>query len=102
MTGASGGADGTDVIERLVTVSLEGGLHARPASRLVEVARGHDCDLELGRARSDERVRADSILAITSLGIGPDVRVRVIASGADAEPAVEAATAALEGGEVDE
>lgn len=79
--------------ERVVTVVPEAGLHARPASRFVQTANEFDCDLQVTAADGgdgDEPVNARSMLGVTSLGVGHDERVRLIAEGDDAEAALDA------------
>lgn len=78
--------------ERVVTVVPEAGLHARPASRFVQTANEFDCDLQVAAANdgNDEPVNARSMLGVTSLGVGHDERVRLIAEGEDAEAALDA------------
>ena len=75
--------------ERIVTVVPEAGLHARPASKFVETANGYDCDLEVG-ANEGNLVDARSMLAVTSLGVGHDEQVRLVADGDDADEALDA------------
>jgi phosphocarrier protein HPr len=76
--------------ERIVTVVPESGLHARPASEFVETANEYDCDLEVGAANDGNLVNARSMLAVTSLGVGHDERVRLVAEGDDADVALDA------------
>lgn len=79
--------------ERVVTVVPEAGLHARPASRFIETANEFDCELQVAAANdenSNEPVNARSMLGVTSLGVGHDEQVRLIAEGDDAEAALNA------------
>ena len=76
--------------ERIVTVVPEAGLHARPASKFVETANEYDCDLEVGAANDGDLVNARSMLAVTSLGVGHDEQVRLVAEGDDADVALDA------------
>lgn len=76
--------------ERIVTVVPEAGLHARPASTFVETANEYDCDLEVGAVDDEELVDARSMLAVTSLGVGHDEQVRLVADGDDADTALDA------------
>ncbi|EMA41283.1 phosphocarrier protein HPr [Halococcus hamelinensis] len=75
--------------ERTVTVVPEAGLHARPASQFVQTANEYDCDIEVGAADGD-LVDARSMLAVTSLGVGHDEEVRLVAEGDDEEAALDA------------
>ncbi|QKY18017.1 HPr family phosphocarrier protein [Halorubrum sp. CBA1229] len=79
-------------MERTVTVVPEAGLHARPASELVQTANGFDADVSIGRADDgdDGLVRADSMLSVSGLNVGHGETVRVVAEGAEAGDALDA------------
>jgi len=79
-------------MERTVTVVPEAGLHARPASKLVQTANGFDADVSIGRAEDgdDGLVRADSMLSVSGLNVGHGESVRVVAEGAEAGDALDA------------
>lgn len=78
-------------MERTVTVVPEAGLHARPASKLVQTANRFDADVSIGRDDGDDGlVRADSMLSVTGLNVGHGESVRVVAEGADAADALDA------------
>ncbi|TKX84780.1 HPr family phosphocarrier protein [Halorubrum sp. SS5] len=79
-------------MERTVTVEPEAGLHARPASKLVQTANRFDADVSLGRADDgdDGLVRADSMLSVSGLNVEHGESVRVVAEGPDAEAALDA------------
>jgi phosphocarrier protein len=79
-------------MERTVTVVPEAGLHARPASKLVQTANRFDADVSIGRADDgdDGLVRADSMLAVSGLNVSNGESVRVVAEGTDAEAALDA------------
>lgn len=84
------------MIERVVTVEPEAGLHARPASKFVETANGFDCDVTVAPATDDARaVDAGSMLAVTGLGVEHGEQVRLTADGPDAEDALDALEALL-------
>jgi phosphocarrier protein FPr/phosphocarrier protein len=84
--------DGT-VIEQTVTLSLPHGIHARPAARIGECARGFAAEVHLHRG--DKRGDARSTVALLALGtrFGDDVVVQ--ARGDDAEAALAAIIALL-------
>jgi phosphocarrier protein len=79
-------------MERTVTVVPEAGLHARPASKLVQAANRFDADVSIGRADDgdDGLVRADSMLSVSGLNVGHGESVRVVAEGAEAADALDA------------
>jgi phosphocarrier protein len=79
-------------MERTVTVEPEAGLHARPASKLVQTANRFDAEVSIGRAGDgdDGLVRADSMLSVSGLNVEHGESVRVVAEGSDAESALDA------------
>lgn len=82
--------------------TIEGahGLHARPATTFVELARGYDADV---RVEYDGRVAdGKSMLDLLQLGAGGGATVRISAEGPEAEAALEGLRAAIEAGLEDE
>ncbi|TKX42567.1 MULTISPECIES: HPr family phosphocarrier protein [unclassified Halorubrum] len=79
-------------MERTVTVEPEAGLHARPASKLVQTTNRFDADVSIGRADDGDGglVRADSMLSVSGLNVGHGESVCVVAEGPDAEAALDA------------
>ena len=79
-------------MERTVTVVPEAGLHARPASKLVQTASRFDADVSIGRREDgdDGLVRADSMLSVSGLNAAHGESVRVVAEGAEAADALDA------------
>lgn len=84
--------DGT-VIEQAVTLSLPHGIHARPAARIGEAARGFQAELHL--LNGDKRGDARSTVALLALGTRFGDEVVVQARGDDAEAALAAIVALL-------
>jgi phosphocarrier protein len=56
----------------------EAGLHARPASTLVQTANRFDADVSIGRA-ADDTVSATSMLSVSGLNVAHGETVRVVA-----------------------
>jgi len=75
------------MIERTVTVVPEDGLHARPASQVVEAANGYESTVTVGPVDGDA-VDASSMLGVTSLGVGPGDDVTLTADGPDEDEAL--------------
>jgi phosphocarrier protein len=82
------------VLERIVTLVPESGLHSRPAPAFVETVQAFEADVTVG-AVDGEQVSAESMLAVTSLGVASGERVRLTAEGPDAEAALDALEAVL-------
>lgn len=75
--------------ERSVVLALETGLHARPAARLRAIAREHDVSLNLTHAEHSANV--DSISGLMNLGLVCGAIAILVAEGARAEEALDAA-----------
>lgn len=85
------------------TITSASGLHARPAARLRAIAQTHAVELTLTRAGGSRvgepsvgEASAASLSALLNLGLARGDRVRIMARGASAQAAVEAAVALLE------
>jgi phosphoenolpyruvate-protein phosphotransferase (PTS system enzyme I) len=81
-------------MERSTIVRVHDGLHARPATRFVNLAKGFECDIELIKA--DKSISAKSSVKLMLLGVKEHEEVTVRATGADAAEAVEALIGFLE------
>ncbi|MGC0143904.1 MULTISPECIES: dihydroxyacetone kinase phosphoryl donor subunit DhaM [unclassified Pseudactinotalea] len=90
---AAVGEDDTGVtIERTLTVRNRLGLHARPAAMLARQVAEFDARVSING------VDATSVLALMGLGLTGGARIDLVASGAQAEQAVETITADVEAG----
>lgn len=79
-----------------VVIANPHGLHARPATALVEVAKGFAAEIRL---RHGDRVGdAKSLIAVLNLGVDAGATLRVMAEGIDAEAALAALREAIESG----
>ena len=77
----------TAVVRRDVTIINKLGLHARAAAKLVTLAAGFDAEVRL--RREDREVDAKSIMGVMMLAAGKGTRLEVVASGPEAQVAVE-------------
>ncbi|WP_247004778.1 HPr family phosphocarrier protein [Halosolutus gelatinilyticus] len=77
-------------MERIITVVPEAGLHARPASEVVQTATEYESEVTIAPVDSEETVDARSMLAVAGLSIECGDEVRLVAEGADAETALDA------------
>lgn len=75
------------MISKQFTVVAETGIHARPATLLVQEASKHSSDIQLDF--NDKKVNVKSIMGVMSLGIGMDATFTVTTEGADEEDAME-------------
>jgi phosphotransferase system HPr (HPr) family protein len=81
-------------MERSTIVRVHEGLHARPATRFVKLAKSFESEIEI--ARDGKAVSAKSSVKLMLLGVKEGQEVTVRAEGADAIEAVEALIGFLE------
>ena len=77
-------------LEHMFKCPLPGGLHARPASRLSDVAARFSSDITLTNVRSTATADAKSVLAIVAMDVRLDDDCRLRIHGTDADAAVAA------------
>ena len=65
----------------------ETGIHARPATILVQTATKFESDIEL--EYNSKKVNLKSIMGVMSLGVGKGAEVTIYADGKDEEEAIE-------------
>lgn len=80
--------DASATHEGTFTIVNELGLHARAATKLVQLASRHRCEVEL--EKDGQSANAKSIMGVLLLCGSPGSRIRVSARGPDARAAVEA------------
>ncbi|WP_336069763.1 phosphoenolpyruvate--protein phosphotransferase [Nitratireductor rhodophyticola] len=81
-------------MERSTIVRVQDGLHARPATRFVRLAKGFESDVEI--VKGEKAVSAKSSVKLMLLGVKENDEVSIRADGADAIEAVDALIAYLE------
>jgi len=74
--------------EKKATVKKQVGLHARPATFLIQKANEYKSSIWL--ERDERKVNAKSLLGVLSLGVVKGGEVTIIADGEDEEEAVAA------------
>lgn len=74
------------MVEKSFTVVAETGIHARPATLLVQAAGKFDSEVSL--EYKGKKVNLKSIMGVMSLGIGKGAEIKVIAEGSDEENAL--------------
>jgi phosphocarrier protein len=79
--------------EKTFTIIDEAGIHARPATILVNTANKFSSDVNL--EYNGKSVNLKSIMGIMSLGVAKGAEVKVSASGADENEVIEAITATM-------
>lgn len=75
------------MISKQFKVITETGIHARPATLLVQEASKHSSDIQLDY--NDKKVNVKSIMGVMSLGIGMNAEFTITADGSDEEEAMQ-------------
>lgn len=84
------------MVQKRVTVTNKLGIHARPATLLVQAAAKFDADIFLTKG-DVSRINGKSIMGVMMLAAEQGAEVLVEANGKDAEAAVEAVAEMLGG-----
>ena len=80
-----------------ITIVNKLGLHARAAAKLVKIASGFSCDIQLRRSdQVTNSVNAKSIMGVLMLAAAQGVELEISANGEDADAALAALTALIE------
>lgn len=76
------------MVEKEVTIKNRAGIHARPATLIVNTAGKFSSQIFL--QKEDEKINAKSIMGIITLGAGYNTVLKIIAEGEDEQEAVDA------------
>ena len=76
------------MVEKEVVIQNKAGIHARPASKLVQLANSFSSKIYI--ERNSDRINAKSILGIIALGAVQGTPLKLVADGEDEQEAVEA------------
>lgn len=87
-------SDYTTLITRKTLIKNRLGLHARAASKLVEVAQAYSARIDIRNA--DQTANGKSIMSVLMLAAGKDSELSIQAEGEDATEAVEAIIALID------
>jgi len=74
------------IAKKKITINNESGLHARPAALFVQIANKYDSDIVVQKGR--QKVNGKSIMGIMMLAAEKGSKITLIATGGDAEEAV--------------
>ncbi|MCS0543850.1 phosphocarrier protein HPr [Aeromonas veronii] len=72
--------------EKTFKITSESGIHARPATVLVQAASKYNSDIQL--EYNEKSVNLKSIMGVMSLGIGQGAEVKIVAEGSDEEEVI--------------
>ncbi|WP_019153002.1 phosphocarrier protein HPr [Robertmurraya massiliosenegalensis] len=75
------------MVEKQFKVIAETGIHARPATVLVQTASKFESDIQL--EYKGKKVNLKSIMGVMSLGIGQGAEITISAEGGDEENAIQ-------------
>ena len=68
-----------------ITLETTGGLHARPASMLVNLVKTYDSDVMIKKDETDSLYNAKSMMSILSMGAGNGTSLEFQITGSDEE-----------------
>lgn len=74
------------MVEKQFKIIAETGIHARPATLLVQTASKFESDIQL--EFKGKKVNLKSIMGVMSLGVGKGADISIIADGGDSENAI--------------
>jgi phosphocarrier protein len=74
--------------EKTFTVTSDSGIHARPATTLVQTASKFEADINL--EYNGKSVNLKSIMGVMSLGIGQGAEIKIVTNGSDEAEALSA------------
>ncbi|KOP81889.1 phosphocarrier protein HPr [Cytobacillus solani] len=74
------------MVEKQFTVTADTGIHARPATLLVQTASKFNADIHL--EYKGKTVNLKSIMGVMSLGIGQGGEIKISADGSDEQEAI--------------
>ena len=80
--------------EKRATIMKQIGLHARPATFLIQKANEFKSSIWI--EKDERRVNAKSLLGVLSLGVAKDSTINIIAEGPDEAEAVETLCALID------
>ncbi|MFC0270656.1 phosphocarrier protein HPr [Metabacillus herbersteinensis] len=86
--------------EKTFKVTADSGIHARPATVLVQAASKFDADVNL--EYNGKTVNLKSIMGVMSLGIAKGSQIKISASGSDENEAITAIEETLKNEELGE
>ena len=75
------------MIQREVTITNNGGLHARPATFFIQKANSYKCSIWV--VKDERRVNAKSLLGVLSIGVAQGMSVTLVADGEDEKEALD-------------
>jgi phosphocarrier protein len=81
------------MVEKTFTITSEAGLHARPATALVNAVNSFTSEVNL--EANGRTVNLKSIMGVMSLGISKGAVIKINASGSDEAAALEAVERAI-------
>ncbi|MFQ5739632.1 MAG: HPr family phosphocarrier protein [Acidobacteriota bacterium] len=84
------------MIERVVRIQNELGLHARAAARLVRLASRFSSSVSLSRTHLQQQIDGKSILGLLLLAAAQGTELRIRVDGLDEEQAMESIVSLIE------
>lgn len=89
----------SDAIEAVFVINNEHGLHARPSAMLVNEVKKYNASVAVQNLdRNSQLVSAKSLMKIVALGVVKGTRLRFVATGEEAQKAIDGIGAAIAAG----
>lgn len=89
----------SDAIEAVFVINNEHGLHARPSAMLVNEVKKYNASVAVQNLdRNSQLVSAKSLMKIVALGVVKGTRLRFVATGEEAQQAIDGIGAAIAAG----
>ena len=82
------------MVEKQFKVIADTGIHARPATLIVQTASKYDSDINL--EYKGKKVNLKSIMGVMSLGVGKGAEITISATGSDEKDALNTLTETVE------
>ncbi|MBZ5749600.1 phosphocarrier protein HPr [Metabacillus rhizolycopersici] len=76
------------MVEKTFTITEASGIHARPATLLVQAVSSLNAEVNL--EYNGKSINLKSIMGVMSLGIGQGAEIKIVASGSDEDEALAA------------
>lgn len=82
------------MVSKELVIMNKTGLHARPASKFVQVANSYKCEIYI--EKDNTKINAKSIMGVMILGASKGTKITIIADGLEEEAALKALSDLIE------
>lgn len=75
------------MVSKDLVIMNKTGLHARPASKFVQIANDYKCEIYI--EKENTKINAKSIMGVMTLGASKGTKITIIAEGIDEKEAIK-------------